>query len=379
MVLAIVMLCIAIGLLIIEKIIIGRSVTALDLRIHVNGTRGKSSVTEYIAAGLLKANHDVMAKVTGVIPAVIHKGIDQVLGRAGVARVQEQFYIIRHAARKGVKSLVLECMSISPELQQLESRVFKPHIYVITNIKDDHREVMGRTVEEQAASICRAIPHNCKVITNETHFLDLIQETAARKNSTVVVPRLPHKTIRDKLPHYVFPENVSLALAVCEEAGLEQSQVAEGILNHVMQAETPLFSIRSGNSVVNFLNAFSVNDVDSTISFIDHWQKITGYNRKYSVLFNTRADRPLRTVQFAEWIASASLSIEHIFITGTHARKARDLFKRTVVGKDRIHICKKSDIIRIKSILLDTVSDKSLVVGLGNIGGYGNRILDIMK
>ncbi len=66
MVLAIVILTIAIGFLIIERIIIRRSVTALQMRIHINGTRGKSSVVRYIAAGLSTTDPAVLAKVTGL-------------------------------------------------------------------------------------------------------------------------------------------------------------------------------------------------------------------------------------------------------------------------------------------------------------------------
>jgi len=61
MVFAIAILTIALGLLIIERKVISTSVLALQLRIHVNGTRGKSSVTKYIAAGLSTQDPAVMA------------------------------------------------------------------------------------------------------------------------------------------------------------------------------------------------------------------------------------------------------------------------------------------------------------------------------
>ena len=40
----------------------------IPIRIHVNGTRGKSSVAEFIAAGLRASGRTPFAKITGIIP-----------------------------------------------------------------------------------------------------------------------------------------------------------------------------------------------------------------------------------------------------------------------------------------------------------------------
>jgi len=375
---AIVILCIAISFLIIESLIIKKSVTTLQLRIHVNGTRGKSSVTEYIAAGLLKGYPEVMSKVTGVVPTVSINGKDQVLGRSGVARVQEQFDIIKKAARKNVNSLVLECMSITPDLQRLESRIFKPHIYVITNIRDDHRESMGMSLETQAQSICDAIPENSTVVTNETRFLKLIQENAGKKDSRVVIPDKLETILKNKLPPGVFSENVSLAMTVCDLAGVGDTLAGEGIIDRISQNISPFFQISNGEKKIDFLNAFSANDVDSTRSFIDFWKEKSGYCGKFSVILNTRDDRPLRTDQFVLWIVSILPSVQKIFITGTHYLRAKSLLRKRGVNRDCIHIWKRADIDTIKKNLLDTVPDRSMVVGLGNIGGDGKQIINIL-
>ena len=49
----------------------------LPIRIHVNGTRGKSSVTRLIAAGLRESGLNTYAKTTGTTPRIINnKGKD---------------------------------------------------------------------------------------------------------------------------------------------------------------------------------------------------------------------------------------------------------------------------------------------------------------
>lgn len=378
MVFAIVILTIAIGFLIIERQIIGRSVTALPLRIHVNGTRGKSSVTLYIAAGLSSTDPAVMAKITGVSPSIISSGIVQVLGRKGVARVQEQFYIIRLAARRGIKNLVLECMSISPELQQLESRFFKPHYYVITNIRDDHREEMGKSLRQQAESICNAIPGNCTVVTSETVFLDMIRQKAAEKGSSVIVPDKINFGHKQKLPYGVFPENFALALKVCTLAGIDSKQSETFILKSVKNEKLPYQILSSGNKEFRFLNAFAVNDVGSTESFIEYWQKKLSLDAKYSVLLNTRADRPLRTDQFTSWISSKAGDIDRVLVCGSHAGRAFLNLRKSGLDKDKIFLLKNIDLNDLKNTLYKHFGDGSFIVGLGNIGGQGRKIMEVL-
>ena len=374
-----ILLSIIFAMLIFEKSTVQRSVSNLQLRIHVNGTRGKSSVTEYIAAAIFMAQPEVMAKITGIIPTIIHNGAEQNIKRAGVARVQEQFYTIRLAAKMKAKSLILECMSISPELQRLESRFFKPHIYVITNIKDDHREEMGKRLEDQANSICNAIPANCTVITNEIRYLDKIKEIATANNSLVVSPKPLKPELLKRVPFGIFPENISLALAVCDVAGINYELAEEGIINKILSSKSPLFSINYDSKEIKFLNAFAVNDVDSTSSFLKHWQKNLGNNGKISVILNTRADRPIRTDLFAGWISDISSSISNIIVTGDHVNRAKYSMLKAGVDKGKIYIWQSKHLKRLKENIFNTIDDGSLVVGVGNIGGDGFTILSELK
>ncbi|HUW92770.1 MAG TPA: poly-gamma-glutamate synthase PgsB [Bacteroidales bacterium] len=369
-----------ISLLFIEKQMVQRSVRSLRLRIHVNGTRGKSSVTEYVAAGLSDSlQEDVMAKVTGIIPSIIYKGVKERITRYGVARVQEQINIIRLAHRKKVKNLVLECMSIAPDLQKVESSVFQPHIYVITNIRDDHREAMGVSLDSQAEAICSAIPKNCKVITNEKHFLDKIREKAAEHNSTVITAEELDHEITGRLPYGVFPENIALALAVCKEAGVDRNQAEMSIMNWISNCPPPLTTFSDGNKSLHFLNAFAVNDIDSTESFINNWKKVIDHNGKTTIVLNTRADRPLRTEMFSHWIAKDNQSYERIILTGNHKGRARYSLIKSGVERMKIESWKRELLNNFKMNLINILSDRSLVIGVGNIGGDGFHILNTMK
>lgn len=368
-------LAICITLLFVERSLISKSVKSLEIRIQVNGTRGKSSVTKYIALALSTDRSDVMAKITGIEPSVIEAGETRVLVRSGPARVQEQFGIIRRAAATGIKSLVLECMSITPELQQLESRIFKPHIYVITNIRDDHREVMGSSTEKQAEAICSAIPRNCTVITGETEFLDLIKEKSALKGSLVKVPSMTLVADPDQLPSGVFVQNINLALEVCRETGTNPEIAQWSIMKYVNKEKYDYKKIETSLCKFWFLNAFAANDTYSTAELISNLRERLNYSGKISLLFNTRADRPVRTDLFAGWIGDRSSEIEKVVVCGNHRSRAVSRLKKAGIHVNNIVRLGKRDIKNIKNLIDGEIPTGSILAGIGNYGGIGKNIL----
>jgi hypothetical protein len=94
---------------------------------------------------------------------------------------------------------------------------------------------------------------------------------------------------------------------------------------------------------------------------------------------NTRADRPLRTDLFTGWIANNISSIEHIIVTGNHAKRAKFSLLKAGIDHGRIFVWGKKQIRNIKENLVQTLSDQSLVIGIGNIGGDGFNILSELR
>ena len=88
------LICIIIILLIlgvIESRLHINAINKIPIRIHVNGTRGKSSVVRLIAAGLREGGLKTFAKTTGTIPRIINeKGKDLELHRLRTATIGEQ-------------------------------------------------------------------------------------------------------------------------------------------------------------------------------------------------------------------------------------------------------------------------------------------------
>lgn len=371
-----VILVLVLFLMISESLIIRNCTRNIAVKIHVNGTRGKSTITKYIFAGLQENGLKVMGKVTGEIPTfLLPDGTIKTIKRRGSARVQEQFNTIRQAYRRKADALVLECMSIDPVLQKLESFFFKPHIYIISNIRDDHREKMGTTLDDQINAICSAIPSNCKVIACRSAYMDIIKKVASERKSQFIETTMLDNEEKERIPDYIHEINVRFALTACIESGIPRETAFKGILKQVDKAILPINSVIQNNHKQYFLNAFSVNDIPSVQDYLKHWTnelKITG---KMSVVFNTRSDRPLRTDLFIEWIKSNQKNIDTVFLAGDHTMRANRLLSRS--GKSiKIKKIRNHPQTRIKDIILENAGNSSLIVGIGNIKGLGYQIIN---
>ena len=94
------------------------SLNAIPLRIHVNGTRGKSSVTRLIAAGLREGGLRTFAKTTGTAPRVIDSdGKDRIIHRLRLPSIGEQVRLLKYFASEKPDAVVMECMAVQPQYQ----------------------------------------------------------------------------------------------------------------------------------------------------------------------------------------------------------------------------------------------------------------------
>ena len=145
----------------------------LPIRIHVNGTRGKSSVTRLIAAGLREGGLNTYAKTTGTTPRIINnKGKDIDIHRLRSASIGEQIKLMRYFSKRKPDAIVVECMAVNPQYQWVsEQRIIKSTLGVITNVRPDHLDEMGTTNQEIAYSLTNTIPFNSTCITSETNNL----------------------------------------------------------------------------------------------------------------------------------------------------------------------------------------------------------------
>jgi poly-gamma-glutamate synthase PgsB/CapB len=375
MLLPLALLVALIALLSVESGAVWRDVNRLKRRVHVGGTRGKSTVTRYIAAGLRECGLSACGKVTGVRPTFIGSdGAAVRLKRTGGARVQEQFRIIRRAARQRADSLVLECMSITPELQSLESRFFRPHVFVMTKIRDDHREQLGEG-EAQIEAMCSAIPRRAVVVTDDLEHRDIISQTAKNRGSRVVFVTSDNSAADRFTPDGVFAANLALALCVCKELGLDPAAALAGIQKEALVRRDRIAHLVLGDLRLSFVNGFAANDIESSQQLLEYWKTRAPDSSRTVVMLNTRSDRPLRSSLFASWLGQRS-ELSSVIILGDHAAYTHRALSAAGVASERIFVWRRRQVADVRTSLRSLGRGDVLVVGLGNIGGDGFRIAD---
>ena len=162
-----ILLLILIGLGLIEAHFHRLALAQLPIRIHVNGSRGKSSVTRLIAAGLRAGGLKTIAKTTGTAPRIIDEmGKDRIIHRLRSASIGEQVRLLRNFAKKKPDAVILECMAVNPQYQWVaEHKMINSTISVITNVRPDHLDEMGLTLRDNAMSLSNTIPFNSTAVT----------------------------------------------------------------------------------------------------------------------------------------------------------------------------------------------------------------------
>lgn len=359
------------------------SVRAIPARIHVNGTRGKSSVTRLIAAGLRAGGIRTFAKTTGTEPRMIFPdGREEHIPRPGRANIIEQLKVFRRAAQEQCQAIVIECMALQPHIQWLaEHRIVKSTLGVITNVRADHLDVMGPTVQDVARFLCATIPPGGLVFTAEREHLGIVEERAAAAGAKVVActeDEVTEQEIRtfDYIEHR---ENVALALRVAMHCGVARAAALEG-----MRRCTPdpgvlrLHRIRFFQKEIEFANAFAANDRDSTLRIFRRLGVGSRPGRRTIVIFNSRGDRIQRAEQFADMIASDMAAVDTVILTGDltgavvnrairHGAPEEKIVDLGDVAEEQVNM--------VFEAVLDATPERSLVVGVGNIGGLGHSIV----
>ena len=366
-----------------EHVIHNRRIAAIPIRIHVNGTRGKSSVVRLIAAALRAHGIKAFAKTTGTLPRFISDdGSELPIDRPGRTNIIEQLRIIGFAARAGAEAIVIECMALQPELQSLcELRLVRSTHGVVSNAWPDHLDVMGPGVEDVALALAGTTPVAGCLFTVEQEHQAVFEHACVDRGSELVV--LGDDAIAEisdedmaRFGYIEHKENVALALAVVRSLGVPQDVALDG-----MVAARPdvgalrQVSINFFGRQITFMNGFAANDPVSTERI---WSLTLEHNpeaAKRLMVINCRLDRPDRSLQLGEAIAGWAEADHYVLIgTGTFA------LARTAV----LHGVSAARLVPLEGLSASEIFEElmslcgcdAVVLGAGNIAGVG---LDLVR
>ena len=369
-------LCIA-GL--IEFQLHSRSLKSIPLRIHVNGTRGKSSVTRLVAAGLREGGLKTFAKTTGTAPRVIDpQGKDRIIHRLRLPSIGEQVRLLRYFATEKPDAVVMECMAVQPQYQWIaEHQMIKSHIGVITNVRPDHLEEMGPTEEDVAHSLCNTVPKKAVLITAEDQKPEILKAVAKKNNSQIIFsdPASVSEKEMDSFSYIEHSSNVAIAIDVCEKAGVDRETSLIGM--HKVQPDVGalvIWDLMIKEKTYKFVNGMAANDPVSTLRIWNSINDRYGLGKKTCVFFNSREDRLGRTEQMIK-LALNKIKPDFFIIRGDKVLK---------IINDFVHLSPLTNIMTFdlnktltkSTELLESLPNETLIYAIGNQVGAGQEILE---
>lgn len=347
----------------------------IRLRIHVNGSRGKSSVTRLIAAGLRAGGIRTIAKTTGTLPRIIDlDGGEIAINRAQRANIIEQVKILSFIDRFKPEALVMECMAVQPEYQWIcERQMIRSHIGVITNCRLDHTNEMGKFREQISRSLGNTCPTNGALYTSEKTNLPVLTEIARQQHTDIY--RIGGAGVRieelRRFGHIEHPANVGLALAVCERAGVDRETALEGMYKSAPDPGALRIAVchKDGKELM-FVNALAANDPESTLEVWNQIVERYGLPEFVVIMLNSRADRQDRSVQLIEMIA-ANIQFDYIILTGEKSQKFLTDLTHHGIPKKKTVVLGREKPEKTYNELFNLTEDKGTILAIGNAGAGG--------
>lgn len=358
-------LCLVVLPLTVEHLLTERLRRRIPVRIHVHGTRGKSSTVRLLARMLSERGLTVLAKTTGDAPEyILPDGRVEPIRRIGPPRILEHVALLRRAVRLGADAVVAEGMALGPETVWHSEDILRATHAVVTNTRPDHAETMGAGRRGVLHTLSLMIPAGGALFTGDEEGAPELAEIAAARGCATTVVAAP--TSRR--------QPLRLAVSVAER--IVPADPAIG-LPDLPDDTGPVWQtfVHRGRSV-RLLDLFSANDVETSASL---WSELPPDRRRLRVaLLATRADRPLRTKEFLVRLLVDD-GFDRILPQGGHTG-----YVWLAAGSDRVeHVAPwrdPSSIVERLSIEAERAGlDGVDLVGLGNCHGVGEKWRDVMK
>jgi gamma-polyglutamate synthase len=352
----------------------------IRFRILVNGIRGKSSITRLCAGALRGGSLTTVAKTTGTAARFIHPDATEepVHRKFGIANVVEQIGIVRRAAAYEPEALVMECMAVMPDLQEInQSKLIQSTIGVLCNVREDHLAEMGPTLDDVARSLSRSMPVGGVCVTAEVDRLPILEGEAKRRGCELVAVD-PESVTDEEMGGFTwitFKENVAIALAVAELCGVSRVDAIKGM--HDAPPDPGVLQVHRyeiEEQRMRFANVFAANDPESTLMNIELLLEHGAIERPLHVLINCRPDRVERNGQMGALVGR--LDPARVILIGEPTRSAADAVPPEY--RDRIVDLggRRDPAELVRGIMSSPGSDVFSLAAIGNIHGQGEALLE---
>ena len=358
--------------LLFEKINLNKNRKNLKYIIHINGIRGKSTVSRLIDAGLRAGGYKVFTKTTGTSPRIIDTDAKEFeINRQGKANIREQIKAINWASKEKAEILILECMAVKPELQYIcENKILNSNIVAITNVRKDHLDEMGDNLDKIAESLSNTIPKKAIFFTTDQNYFNFFKNKCEKKETKAVLS----KNIKNEYWKIDFPTNIALAIDICKYLNVDEKIALEGMRTYHKDPGSlkVLTYLNKKNFRIFFVNTLAANDPDSTEIILDRVSTKTYWNNERYLLVNNRADRLSRLEQFVTFTIKFENKFNKILISGENKNLFYKYLLKNGMDKNRI-------IILLDEEYFENIEEDSLIFAVGNICRLGKKLVDYFE
>lgn len=303
-----------------------RRLDELDIRIAVTGVRGKSTTVSWLYEALVAREVDVYAKVTGDAAHSLYDGNRYPIERSGPVRLYETEAEIRRFDPDD--AIVIENQGIRAYTSRLINTDYvDANIVVLTNVRRDHLDTLGRNPENIARALSRSVPAGARVVCGEGNegLREYIERELDRRNGTLIPAFDPHGK-----PITPAEELLAIVDTTLTEAGYDQlSAIERREFRDRMRFEWTV--LPEGRA----LHAAAVNDVEST----ERVRQALDPSGEKSIqpLVYFRADRPGRTASFIDYLNRLADRgvVDKIHAVGAHETAATRQTNVPVVWHDQ--------------------------------------------
>ncbi len=363
--------------LLIESNRLAKRRESIPLRITVTGIRGKTSVVRLLASVLQQTGKKVVAKTTGAKPCLLHSyGSEEILKRRGLPSILEQKKLIKIAHQEKADVVISEIMSIQAENHFMESqKILKPHMVALTNIRLDHTDALGEIKEDISQVFCLDIPEKSTVFIPEQEENSVIINCIKKRNCKYVkIKNNITESFTNKLrkiPYHIFPSDLGIVYSICSHLNIDEKTIIKGIKNVSLDEYALKIWEYKKNNTIFFVNGFGANDPESTLKTIAKIKEIVPLvPKKITGLLCLRKDRGDRTLQWVKFLKNNQKQVfNRLYVSGGYSGYAKRKLEKTTLIKTN-----NPELITEK--IVTDLEDNSVLLGMGNFKGMGNRLVD---
>jgi poly-gamma-glutamate synthase PgsB/CapB len=260
-------------------------------------------------------------------------------------------------------------MAIDPDLQAVsEHEMIAATVGVITNVRLDHGDVMGTTLDEVATALSATVPRGGVLVLGPTGGAEPIERAARARGTRIIRARREDAGPVADGDDWMA-DNVAVALAVTRALGIDDDVARRG-----MRRAAPDPGIVERGTLegvtpeVGYTDATAANDPESLARVLGDRPAPARF------VFHHRADRPYRLRQFID-AAPWQRPGDTVIVTGDRPDWMTWRRARAALGPGRVAYCPPAALAATLRVTVPADGAAHPVVFCGNTKGFDRRQL----